>query len=133
MGNVNFSLRIPGRSFDFLKSLQSKVLPESDELSPEADDAVNNILLQTFEDRIRYTHKNGRNYIRIAAIKSPYTALVMTLEAIVLAVIAGLLLKNYAPRELCAVLSNSVLVPVHSILTNAMKVTAVPLVSSRWQ
>ena len=128
MGNVNFSLRIPGRSFDFLKSLQSNILPDSDELSPDADDAVNNILLQTFEDRIRYTHKNGRNYIRIAAIKSPYTALVSTLEAIALAVILGLLLKNYAPDEFCAVLSKNVLSPIRSTLMNALKVCAVPLV-----
>lgn len=128
MGNVNFSLRIPGRSFDFLKSLQSNILPDSDELSPDADDAVNNILLQTFEDRIRYTHKNGRNYIWIAAIKSPYTALVRTLEAIALAVILSLLLKNYAPDEFCAVLSKNVLSPIRSTLMNALKVCAVPLV-----
>ena len=128
MGNVDFWLRIPGKSFDLLNSLQSNVLPDSDKLSPYEDDAINNILLQTFEDRIRYIHRNGYNFIRVVAVKSPYASLLRTLEAIALAVIAALLLRNYAPSELCAVLSNSVLVPVRSILTNAMKVTAVPLV-----
>ena len=128
MGNVNFSLKIPGASFDFLKSLQSSTLPDIDELSPDSDDIINNILLQSFEDRIRYTHKNGYNFIRIAAIKSPYSSLIMTLEAIALAVIVGLLLKNYASTELCSILSTNVLSPVRSTLMNALKVCAVPLV-----
>ena len=128
MGDVNFTLRIPGQSFDFLKSLQSNLLPDSEELTSDTADAINNILLQTFEDRIKYTHRNGYNFIRIAAIKSPYASLIRTLEAIVLAVIIGLLMKNYASGELCTAFSKNILSPIRSILMNALKICAVPLV-----
>lgn len=128
MGNVNFTFRIPGSSFDFLKSLQVSIIPDTEELSPDVGDAINNILLQSFKSRLKYSHKNGFNYLRITALKSPYAALVNVLEAIALALITGLLLKNYASTELCQLISENVLDSIRSTLTNALKICAVPLV-----
>ena len=128
MGNVRFLLRVPGESFDFLKSLRNNILPDSDELSPDTEEAINNIFLQLFEDRLRYTHRNSHNYIRIYAAKSPYNSLFKTLGAIVLAVIAGLLLRNYASSKFCGLVSENVLEPLRKAMMNALKIVAVPLV-----
>ena len=128
MGNVRFTLRVPGESFDFMKSLRSDVFFDSEELSPDAEDAINNIFLHIFEDRLRYTHRNGHNYIRITAVKSPYASMFRILGAIVFAVIAGLILKNYASSEFCGLVSQNILSPVRNSLMNALKMVAVPLV-----
>lgn len=128
LGNVGFLLGVPGESFNFMKSLRNNILPDSEELSPDADDAINNVFLHVFGDKLRYAYYEGYNYIRIYAAKSPYNSLLWTLGAIGLAVIVGLLLKNYAPSEFCGLVSKNMLSPLRNALMNALKIVAVPLV-----
>lgn len=128
MGNVKFAIRIPGEHFDFLKSIQTNSAIDSDELSPEIGDAINGILLQQFADRLRYDHRNGINYIRIAALRSPYNALFGILAAILLAVLSGILMRIYASPETCSYVQKSFLEPVSSLIMNAMKMCTIPLV-----
>ncbi|MBR0150069.1 MAG: cation:dicarboxylase symporter family transporter [Synergistaceae bacterium] len=127
LGNVRFTLRIPGAKFDFLHSIQSADI-DTDEVSPETYDAINNVLLQQFADRLRYDHRDGVNYLRIAALSSPYNALFMIVASILLAVVAGILMKTFATPETCSYVKADFLVPVSSTLMNAMKMCTIPLV-----
>ena len=127
MGNVRFTLRIPGAKLDFLHSIQSADL-DPDEVSPETYEAINNVLLQQFADRLRYEHRDGVNYLRIAALSSPYNALFMIVASILLAVLAGILMRTFATPEIRSYVKADFLVPVSSTLMNAMKMCTIPLV-----
>ena len=127
MGNVRFTLRIPGAKLDFLHSIQSADL-DPDEVSPETYEAINNVLLQQFADRLRYEHRDGVNYLRIAALSSPYNALFMVAASILLAILAGILMRTFATPEIRSYVKADFLVPVSSTLMNAMKMCTIPLV-----
>ena len=70
LGSVTVDLSVPGEEFDFSKDLELGVPLDESEMSSEAAEAIQNILLRSFEDRLRYRHKRGVNRIRVTAVQS---------------------------------------------------------------
>ena len=128
MGTVTFTLKIPGREADFMKDIQRQIPPELYDENADTSNAINDALLRSFQDNLRYTHRRGMNCIKILASRSPYTSLIQTVYAIILAVITGLLLKNYASPELCTVLNVNLLAPVRTVMMNGFKMCTIALV-----
>ena len=66
------------------------------------------------------------NYLKIAALSSPYNALFMIVASIMLAVLAGILMRTFASPETCSHVKADLLVPVSSAIMNAMKMCTIP-------
>ena len=127
LGSVTVDLSVPGHEFDFSKDLELGVPLDESEMSSEAAEAIQNILLRSFEDRLRYRHKRGVNRIRVTAVQSRYANLYLTLGALVLALATGLLLKGFASAAFCAALNETLLLPIRTVFMNGLKMCAAPV------
>lgn len=61
LGRISIKLTVPGEKFDFLESLNMDI-DFDEEGMPIANEAIQNILLHSFEDRLRYS--TGADSIR---------------------------------------------------------------------
>ena len=130
-GDVKIELTVPGREFNFSESFESIVPFQSadynEEDSPHTTEAVRNIILHSFTDRISYRHTGNFNTIRVYALHSPYYGLYQTLAAVVLAVITGLTLNIAAP-DITQTINDNILSAVHDIFMSGLNMCSVPIV-----
>ena len=96
-GNVSITLTVPGQEFNFAENLNIDV-PFSDEGMPDAQEAVQNMLIRSFEDRLKYSHKKGFNTITINAVISRRASFYWLMTALISAIAASILLNRYVPR-----------------------------------
>ena len=127
-GNITIRLRVPGQEFSLSELLHSNVPIESPEELPETSEAIQNILMASFEDRLKYSHKNAFNTITINAYRSPKSTLYMTFAALAAAAILGILLGKFAPESFCKALNEALLVRVKNMYLNALKSIVTPVV-----
>ncbi|MBQ7221496.1 MAG: cation:dicarboxylase symporter family transporter [Synergistaceae bacterium] len=127
LGSVSIRLTVPGEKFNFADIMKFDV-PLDDEGMPETLEAIQRILLQSFRDKLSYSHSSGYNTISVKASRSPHASLYMTFTALISAVILGLLMKNSAPESLCTLLNASLFVPVRTMYMNALKALVAPVV-----
>ena len=123
-GNITVDLTVPGQEFDFTESFQA-ILKVDDN---ESIEAIQNILLRLFSPNLRYKHSRNFNAIRIRAVRSEYSGLYMTFGALFAAIIAGLLLRAFAPESVCMSLNDNVFTTIRTIFMNGLKTCAVPIV-----
>ena len=100
----------------------------SAELGTETEDAIRGLLLRSFEDRIRFRRRDGRNTVRISAGRSQYTLLYMTLGAMALGIVLGFLLKLFCSPEALTELDNGVLKKVTELFMNVLQTMVAPMV-----
>lgn len=130
-GDVNVELTVPGNEFNFAESFES-LLPfqpviEDEENSAHTVDAISNIILRAFSDRIRYRHTRNFNTIKIYALHSPYYGLYQALAAVILAIVFGLSVRIFAPN-FCQFINDNILASFHDIFMNGLNMCAVPIV-----
>ena len=126
-GTVRIKLRVPGEKFNFAETLGVGTTL-ADEGMPETQEAIQNIIMRSFEDRLAYSHKNGLNTITAVAVKSTMEGVYITLAALLAAVVIGVLMKSFAPAELCASVNNTFLARFNTMYKNALKTAVTPLV-----
>ncbi len=126
-GNTTIELALPGKSFSLVEDLTPDS-PFDNENMPDTQEAIQNILIRSFEESLKYEHKRGCNRITITAVKSPMSKMYKTLAALFAAVILGILLKNFAPESLYMAINNIFLVRFRTMYMNAMKIFVTPLV-----
>ncbi len=126
-GNIRIKLTVLGKPFNFGETLAPDTAFD-DENMLEAQEAIQNILMHSFEDKLKYAHKRGRNIITIMAEKSPMAKMYKTLAALFAAVILGILMKNFAPASLCTAVNDIFLVRFVNMYMNALKIFITPLV-----
>ena len=126
-GTVTVELSVPGREFEFSGGTGIQTLEDDEELQ-ESYEAIRSIVLRSFSGSIRYRNSGNLNTVRIKAVRSSYAGLYQTLAAVFLAVVSGVMLRNFATAEACASVSDNILDPVRTVFLNGLKMCAVPIV-----
>ncbi|MBQ9897105.1 MAG: dicarboxylate/amino acid:cation symporter [Synergistaceae bacterium] len=131
-GDIKIELTVPGAEFDFLGEQAAKNF-ELDDLEDEDFNFINNILLNAFKDKIKYKHvkaakNSGLNKIKIHASQSRYRNLYLTLTALILAAICGMILKNILSLKIINSLDDNLLTPFKTMFLNAVQIVIGPLV-----
>ena len=127
-GNITIRLRVPGQEFSLSEILHSNLPLENPDELPETSEAIQNILMASFEDRLKYSHKNAFSTITINAYHSPKSTLYLTFAALAAAAILGILLGNFAPESFCKAMNEILLVRVKNMYLNALKSIVTPVV-----
>lgn len=132
-GDVLISIVVPGGKFDFTGGIKTPfALDEAavldDDFLPDTAEAVQNLILRSFADNLRYKNARGFNIITVKAFRSDYAGLYKTLAALAAAVVTGLLMRMFAPEALCLFVNDNIFVTVRTIFMNALKMCAVNVV-----
>lgn len=133
-GDVTIELTTPGEEFAFAAGLDLGVsLDNEEEITPKTVEAIEGILLHSFEDKVKYRHFSTRkglgvNSVRILAVRSHHRLLYQTLSAFVLAIILSVILRNFAADGFIAALNDNLLVPGKTMFLNALKMIVAPVV-----
>lgn len=125
LGTVSIEVSIPGQEFAFTEDFSPLSLETDDD---EAKTALQTLLLRSFGDRVSFKRRNGRNSVRITVQKSPYSFLYQTLSAIVLAVLCGVVCRNFVPESVYSALNYAFLEPVRTMFMSALKIVIAPIV-----
>ena len=135
-GDIKLDLIVSGNEFDFLGKqtfLSLNDFGDNDDVSPELLNTARSCLLKSFSDKIQYSHfKDSKVYefnrVIIHAASSRYKMTYLTLTAFILAVVAGVFLKNILSPEIIKDLDNNILVPFRTMFLNVMQLSIAPLV-----
>ena len=127
-GSVKINISVKGQKFDFEDSLNFGIDFNQENISTGTAGAISNLLIKSFAGKLHYKHHRGMNYIIITASKSPYTSLYYTGAALILAIITGLVMKNFASESVCTYINDMFLSSVNKIFMNSLKLCAVALV-----
>ena len=127
-GTVSIELKAEGAEYSLAENMPSTALMEEDSKGDDIQESLRNIILKSMTEDIRYIHKNGVNYIRMIVIRSRRTFLYLTLGAMALAIVCGILFSSYVPDEINKSLNSLVLVPVKTMYMNALKMIVAPVV-----
>ena len=128
-GTITIDMSAPGTEYNLTEAMASATLPgEDEELGYEAQEVIGNILLRTMAEDLKYRHKDGRNLIRITAVRSKKSFLYMTLGALAAAAAAGVLLSVFGSPSLNAGLNGFIFVPIKTVYLNALKMIVAPVV-----
>lgn len=121
---LTLELKVPGERFSFGGN--------ADRLDIDSDgdvqEALQELILHSFGDRLRYRHKGGVNAVRIKAVRSPYGFLYQVLSSIALAVILGACCRLFLPSGAISVLNDNVLTVVRDTFMHALKIVVAPIV-----
>jgi len=135
LGEITITLSVPGNEFDFLKSNDSIFTSNfnDEEMSASELQAISNILLHSFEDKLKYRHRaskhsTGYNVVQIIAFRSRHRLLYQTSFAFILAIILGTLLNNFAPENLSMALNENLFEPIHEMFIHALMMIVAPVV-----
>ena len=125
LGDVSIDLRVPGNEFEF--EFEGGISFDNDENDEETVEAIRNLVLRSFSTNIKYKHTKNFNVVKITAFRSPYSSLYKVLDALILALMAGFLMKIFMPEEIIATVNGNFLEPVHSLILNSLKMCAIPI------
>lgn len=94
----------------------------------EAQDAFRSIILKSHGENIKYSHNKGINSVRIMTGARAMSSAKLTLGALALGVLFGLLLKFVMPEAACTGICDYVLSPISTVFMNALKIVIAPVV-----
>ena len=126
LGNVYVFLRAAGQEFDFFNN---DVTDAAFGISLESDEnSIRDLFLKSFERKLDYAHINGKNIVKITAVRSRYASLYMTLTGMILGLLAGIMMKVGLSSDICALLNNVFFTQVTTVFMNALKMVVGPVV-----
>ncbi|MCR4818799.1 MAG: cation:dicarboxylase symporter family transporter [Fretibacterium sp.] len=133
LGNVTIDLTVPGEEFPIANGLNLGVPLDSGEMTPKTAEAIQNILIRRFRDRLKYSHRSlrngaGFNSVRIQAVRSQHRLFYQTFSAFFLAIFLSFLLKSVASEEFIATLNSGFLISGKTMFLNALKMVIAPVV-----
>ena len=121
LGDVSVNLSVPGSQFDFY-------INAGISFSDDDSGAIRDLVLRAFSNQIKYKYARNHNSVRITALRSQYSNLYRMSAALILAVIASFVMKNFMSEEITAMIGRNILGPVHNLLLNCLKMCAIPIV-----
>ena len=124
-GDTSITISAKGEKFDLLGGTADLSGDIGDE---EAQAAIRSIILRSHGEDLKYGNKNGINSVRIVASRSENAFMKLTLSALALGVIFGLLLKFAVPDAASAVICNYMLSPISTVFMNALRIVIAPVV-----
>ena len=121
LGDVSVDLRVPGSEFDFYINAGISFSDDDD------SGAIRDLVLRAFSNQIKYKYARNHNSVRITALRSQYSNLYRMSAALILAVIASFVMKNFMSEEITAMINRNIIEPVHSLLLNGLKMCTIPI------
>ena len=125
LGDVSIELKVPGSEFNFYLDAGISFSEDGDEDNVEG---IRNLVLRSFEDRIKYTHSRNFNKVKINVARSQYFKLYQVIDSVALAVITGVLMKIVLPKEICDIVNENVFNVIRGLFLNGLKMCSVPVV-----
>lgn len=110
---------------------------EQDEFNPlerltqfddDEEDFYRRMIIDSNKEKLGYSRKDGKNFVRIDVHSFSANSAVISIFAIVLGVLAGLLMKRFLPLEATAFLNANVLAVIKTIFLNSLKMMIAPVV-----
>lgn len=130
LGDVHVNIEAPGKKIDALVlggiSVSDISNPDMDE--PALENAIRSIVINAMGKKVKYAFDNGINSVSIAVGKAERSFLILTLYALVLGIIAGLIINFLLPGWLSDGICNYALIPVKTMFMNALKIIIGPVV-----
>ncbi len=127
LGTISFELSAGGEPIDIEETLTPSI-PDLWEISDQSiSTSLRHLILRSMWKDLKYKHKNGINTMLLTVTRSS-RALILTLGALILALIFGVLLSATAPKEFLNALDANFLTPVKTMYMNALKMIAAPVV-----
>lgn len=127
LGTTILELSARGEALDIQKTLIPSVpevwaIPDTN-----MSTGLRRLIMGNMCKELKYKHKDGVNTIQMSATMSS-RALILTLGAMICAMILGIILKAAAPKEFLTALDTNFLTLVKNMYMNALKVIAAPVV-----
>lgn len=94
----------------------------------EAEQAIRGILLKSQGDKLKISHRNGVNRIRILAGRSSQQMVIHTTIALLTGLFCGLLMKFVFPPAFSNGLETYLLDPIKTMFLNALKIVIGPVI-----
>lgn len=124
LGDTSVILTMQGDEFDpFAEEIQDS--DQDDEIS---ENTIRAILLRSYGEAFKYSHRNKVNTVRILTGKSEQKSLRNTLIALVLGTIFGLIAKLAMPESAANTVCSDLLEPIKTMFMNALKIIIAPVV-----
>lgn len=125
LGDTVINMSVKGNEFDLYSGKK--------ELSEDIDDedaqtVIRTFLLKANDSNLKYSHKDGVNSVRIMTGQSTVSSIKLTMGALALGILFGLILKFIMPEALCAGVCDYLLTPVSTVFMNALKIVIAPVV-----
>lgn len=126
----NISLNISARGEAFNVSEESVLIGDMDfeGVSGDAEAAIRNLIIRSQSDIFQYKNRLHQNTIRLVVKRSERMQLYLTLGAMLLAVILGIIFKLSLPVSAQNMLNEYLLTPVKVMFLNALKMIVGPVV-----
>ena len=131
LGDISINMSVKGREFD-LYGGEGKSAGDIEDVEDaneeEAQSVIRSFLLKANDSNLKYSHKDGVNSVRIMTGQSTISTMKLTLGALALGIIFGLMLKFVIPAAASSVICNYLLTPVSTMFMNALKIVIAPVV-----
>lgn len=127
-GNVSLNISAPGEPFDVADSSAVMANMELNGIGPDMENAIRSLIFRSQSESFRYKNKHHRNTIQIAVKRSDRVQLYLTLGALALSVILGIIFKMVLPQSAQISLNHYLLSPVKTMFLNALKMIIGPVV-----
>ena len=128
LGDTVINMSVKGNEFDLYggkKELSEDIEDIEDE---DAQSVIRTFLLKANDSNLKYSHKDGVNSVRIMTGQSTVSSIKLTMGALALGILFGLILKFIMPEALCAGVCDYLLTPVSTVFMNALKIVIAPVV-----
>lgn len=125
LGDTVINMSVKGREFDLYGSEGELSDDIEDE---EAQSVIRSFLLKANDSNFRYSHKDGVNSVRVMTGQSTVSSMKLTMGALALGIVFGLILKFVMPEAVCAGFCDYLLTPVSTMFMNALKIVIAPVV-----
>lgn len=112
---------------EFSKAL-SDIDVEKDVDGPDAQQYINDLILDSHKKDIQYKHKNGKNIVTFTISNIKNIALYKTISAFAVAIILGLVCKNLLAQGTVEALTTYVFDPISGMFLSALSLAAYPLI-----
>lgn len=120
-GDTTVSLTMKGEEFS----------PYSDDESLDEDSSegvIRSVLLRSFGESFKYSHKNNTNYVQIISGQSAQKINNSALYALFLGLLFGAIVKFLLPVPVHNVLCSFILTPIKTVFMNAINIIIAPVV-----
>ena len=116
-----------GKAFDFTYDIPG-LGTDVEVMGEESEEIIRNIILNSVSQSFEYKNKKGRNIVRIAVGDTGHTTLLMTIIAVVSAIVLGILMNSFLPASACDWINANILSNIQTIFMNGLKMVVAPVV-----
>ena len=128
IGISTIQLSVPGDriAFDGKSSVGNEL--NTDEMGPDTEAAIRDIVLRSYANKIKYKNKNGFNCINIIVGMVEQQLATITLLSLILSIAIGMILRGVLPEQAILFLDSYLLVPVEKMFISMLQLVTAPAV-----